>query len=394
MRALLPTIFFSLLLYCAAIAQQLPLLQQSTSFDIPLRGWHQSIDLLMPSSPIPPITVQEDIELIQLHYSDNYYKLGCTVQGFKGYFNMSNWTDNKEYGDGGVDVTGAPNPILVEGANSTSVILTSGSSAFYTIAVPADGYVTFDWGYIGGSNLFGHNFTILINGQIVDQLSNSHQKASFFSSSLQAGDQLGIAMKACNNGFEMKLSNFEFISNAIGVYKRTWKALGKHNAQGAFTQLVSVNKPEMSLVLFPEHYDDYHQPMLQQEDYHPEWTGYPVFDLDGSDITTHDQYPISAAEGNIGLKWNDEFMENEGECIIYRHWTITDYCGSNILEHTQIIKVAAGCPESAPDLKQHYLMPQKADPDITEQESIKDLQQDISFNIIGSAQQPGDFGVL
>jgi hypothetical protein len=394
MRVLLSMIFFSLLLYCSAVAQQTTLPGQHASFEIPLKGWHQSIGLLTPSSPLPPITIQEDTELSALHYSDNYYKLGCTVQGFKGYFNMSNWTNHKEYGDGGVDVTGAPNPLLVEGANSTSVILTSGSSAFYTIAIPADGYVTFDWGYIGGSNLLGHSFSILINGQVVDQIRDDHQRASFFSSSLQAGDELSLVMKAAAHGFEIKFSNFEFISNAIGVFERTWTAVGQDNARGQFTQLVSVNKPEMSLLLFPEHYDDYHQPSFPHRDYQPEWTGYPVFDLDGNHMTTDDQYPISMAADNIGVKWKDELMEYEGRCIVYRHWTITDFCGSNVLEHTQIIKITTGCPESIPGNLEPHLIPQRTRLDITEKHPVYGSPQNKAFNITSFSTPHTDAGLL
>ena len=50
-------------------------------------------------------------------YQDEYLDLGCTSNGFTGYFMTPNWQSSKIKGDGGVDVTGAPNSILVEGAN-------------------------------------------------------------------------------------------------------------------------------------------------------------------------------------------------------------------------------------------------------------------------------------
>lgn len=60
----------------------------------------------------------------------------------------------KNNGDGGVDVTGAPNSILVEGANKTSVKVSTPGRINLRIVTTAGDFVHFDWSNIGGSNLF------------------------------------------------------------------------------------------------------------------------------------------------------------------------------------------------------------------------------------------------
>ena len=315
-----------------------------------INGWHQSFSALEEIVAMPPVCTSNNRSIQTISFSDQYYKLGCTFSGFQGYFSPSRWEESYEKGDGGVDVTGAPNSVLVEGANYATVVLPPGSSASYEIAIPANGYVQFDWSYIGGSNFFNQQFEFLLNGEPVDQLSSQHRTGSFFSGVLEAGDIIKLRGAAKQEGFELRISNFEFLSNAIGVYEREWVAVSSRGEIATFTQLISIKKPEFALLMFPPDYDGYHEPVLSyQPDISPEWTGYPLFDLDGSSFTTLDQYPIGASRGSMNASWKDESIYVDGYCIIYRHWLVNDYCGGNSIAHTQIIKVEGGCPEITPN---------------------------------------------
>ena len=323
-----------------------------------LTGWHQSVSCLQEITPQPPVTNHSNITLKTLTYTDEYFRLGCTATGFQGYFSPSRWQAEHEKGDGGVDVTGAPNSVLVEGANSASVVMLAGSSAAYKIAIPATGYAKFNWSYIGGSNLLDNSFYITINDEPIDQLKETNRSGTFFSGLLQAGDYISLHGNAPNKGFKIKLSNFEFISNTIAIYEREWTALDANNEMSTFIQHVSVKKPDLSTIVFPSNYDGYHLPVLDYSpSVEPEWTGYPVFDIDGSNYTSSDQFPLEDALGTVEYKWEDEYLYEGGFCIIYRHWTISDYCGGNTVKHTQILKMAGGCPDGTPEMEERSIPP-------------------------------------
>ncbi len=313
-----------------------------------LRGEHQAVSCLKQQEVAPPVATAPGNAQASLSYQDQYFKLGCAVSGFNEYFAPSRWTVATINGDGGVDVTGAPNSILVEGANRASVIATPGSAASYRIAIPAEGYVSFDWGYVGGSNFLNQQFWIEVNGERVETMTKEHASGSFFSSLLLPGDELAFNIVSARKSFSVQLSNFEFLSNAIGIIERRWEAHTEDGLQGHFTQLVSVKKPDFTQVIFPGNCDGVDYPQLENgSSAEPVWTGYPVIDEDGSVATTHDQYPLSGDGCAFNLKWEDEMLYDEGACIIFRHWTVSDHCGDNVQKHTQVIKVRGGCPESA-----------------------------------------------
>ncbi|MCB9296738.1 MAG: hypothetical protein H6559_27015 [Lewinellaceae bacterium] len=316
-----------------------------------LDGAHQAVSCLGSQDVVPPVVYAPDNTTASLTYQDQQFKLGCAVSGFQEYFAPSRWAAVKINGDGGVDVTGAPNSILVEGANRASVIATPGSAASYRIAIPAEGYVSFDWGYIGGSNLLNRQFWVGINGERVESMAEGHTAGTFFSSLLAPGDELSFNIVSGEKGFEVQLSGFEFLSNAIGVIERHWEAATETGQQTGFTQLVSIRKPDFTQVVFPGNLDGVEYPLLEYgASIEPVWTGYPFIDEDGSVATTHDQYALSDDGCSFGVKWEDEILYDNDGCIVFRHWTVSDYCGGNVQSETQVIRMRGGCPESGTPL--------------------------------------------
>lgn len=372
------------LLGLPALAQQLP------SFE--LKGWHQRLGCLEQAVPLPPVAAPGSVPIASLLYQDEYFELGCMVSGFQGYFAPSRWDGHQLYGDCGVDVTGAPNSVLVEGANSASVeLVPNGHTASSGIVVPATGYIKFDWGYIGGSTFSELTFFhISVNGQLVEAVSDVACSNTFFSGLLRAGDRIEIHAGADGIAPEVRLSAFEFISNSMGVYERTWTATGNDGRSACFLQYVSVKKPDLGTVLFPDDFDGGQQPIL---DYAPSldpiWTGYPVFDLDGSGYTSDDQYSISDANGRVTLSWQDELAEEGGLCTLQRHWTVTDRCGGNVLRHIQIIKMAGHCP--GPDSYSDGLYPKGGNSVLSPSAgSSKDTSSVEKGELINSVQQVTD----
>ena len=358
MRAPTPVNFFLIAVLAAihpiwGISQYTAVDAASSWEEGPLRleGIHQATNCLKQEEVVPPIVYAPDNVITYLTYQDQYFRLGCAVSGFTEYFAPSRWAALKINGDGGVDVTGAPNSILVEGANRASVIATPRSAASYRIAIPAEGYVSFDWGYIGGSNLLNQQFWIEVNGVRAESMAEGHTAGSFFSNQLFSGDILSFNIVSEDKGFEIQLSNFEFFSNAIGVIERQWEAGAKNGQQGHFTQWVSVKKPDFTQVIFPGNCDGISYPLIESgASIEPEWTGYPVIDEDGSIATTHDQYPLTDDGCAFSLKWEDEVLPDNGNCIVFRHWIISDYCGDNVQDYTQVIKMRGSCPEGSSPL--------------------------------------------
>ena len=315
---------------------------------ITLDGIHQQVRCFDPVPPVPPVAITACGMAVMLSFEDQYFQLGCTVSGFEGYFALSRWAAHKIKGDYGVDVTGAPNSILVEGANTASVVVAPESVASLEIAIPANGFVSFDWRYIGGSNFPNQSFWIDVNGKRADEMHAGLESGSFFYGPLEVGDVLGLHAIAPAAGFEVQLANFEFMANAMGVIERRWKATGLAGQEAFFTQLVSLEKPNLSLVTFPGNFDGFEYPVLGWGGATaPSLTGYPVLDEDGLLSTTHDQYPLLGSKSPFALSWEDEMLYDESGnlCTIFREWTVADQCGGNIIVHTQFIKFQGACPE-------------------------------------------------
>ncbi len=310
-----------------------------------LTGTHGIVTCQDEWQAAPPVLSCQLSEFTTINYEDHYFNLSCQSQGFKGYFAWDRWDRAPRQGDGGVDVTGAPNSVLVEGANSASIVLTPGSQAALELAVPADGYVMFDWSYIGGSSFSNATFEISINNEMRQQLTPEKKANTFFSPALSTGDHLRIFAESAVQGFEIRLANFEFLSNALGVVERKWSAQEGPATVSTFTQLITVEKPAMDNLIFPPDYDGFAGPILNTpERTTPDYTGYPVLDQDGDLNTFHDQIDLGAEACSFKAAWEDEVLYEDGLCIIFRNWTVRDFCGGNMHGATQILKVNGGCP--------------------------------------------------
>ncbi|MEQ8706972.1 MAG: hypothetical protein RIC19_23770 [Phaeodactylibacter sp.] len=329
-----------------------------------LTGTHGTVTCQEEWQVPPPVLSYPPSESIAYSFEDQYFNLSCQSQGWQGYFAWSNWTSAARHGDGGVDVTGAPNSVLVEGANSASILLTPGSQAAYELAIPADGFVRFDWSYVGGSSLSKHTFIVSINNEAVQALRPGQPSNTFFSSFLNTGDTLKLWAQAGHQGFEIRLSSFEFLSNALGVVERSWTAMDSESPISTFTQLIAIEKPAMDNILFPESYDGLEAPLLEHPARSgPDYTGFPVIDTDGDRLTTHDQIDLGEESCSFLATWDDETLFENGLCIIYRKWTVRDLCGQNAYQATQTLKVAGGCPTWGNPIPHLYQISDFPEPD-------------------------------
>ena len=176
-------------------------------------------------------------------------------------------------------------PILHE-----SKVPTTGIQRFQ-IAIPAEGFISFDWRNIGGSNLFG----IQVNDEDIQW---TEQDANFFSNPLVAGDLLNLYIPS-GQRIEENVSNFQFLTNAMGVLVREWTATDQAGSQDHFTQLVSLDKTSLAQVFFPSST----RTTLQAAKASPKLTGFPVIDLDGNLGTTNDQYLLEEKDDVFDLSW-------------------------------------------------------------------------------------------
>ena len=296
-------------------------------------------------APKPVQSAYPPSESTSFAYEDQYYNLSCQSQGWQGYFAWSNWANPSRNGDGGVDVTGAPNSVLVEGANSASITLTPGSQAAYELAIPADGFVRFDWSYVGGSSFSQPTFEVSINNETVQALRPGQFSNTFNSSFINTGDTLTLRAEAGQEGVQLRLSNFEFLSNAVGVIERSWTATKQDQPVQTFKQLIAVEKPEINNVLFPESHDGWEAPIIDNPAASgPAFTGFPVIDADGDPSTTDDQINLGKETCSFLATWDDETLFDNGYCMIYRKWKVRDLCGQNTYYATQTITVSGGCP--------------------------------------------------
>lgn len=284
-----------------------------------------------------PVFKSECSELVTLDKEEEYIDFNCNTSGFNGYFQLSRWQIQTIYGDGGVDVTGAPNVTLVEGANKALVKTAAGSTTTLKIVIPANGIATFDWSNFGGSKFF---YSILLNGKSYPINKNNLNKGSFRTPILRIGDLLEIQMEASAQTDEVEISNFNFYSNAIGLLQRHWKAIDSNNKEFLKTQLIAIEKANITDVIFPADRDNFEAPALDlATDYSPATTGYPVIDKDGDLNSTHDQYLLKNEDCTFKVEWIDEWSNEEQTLLLNRRWIIEDLCSDNRMEETKIIKL-------------------------------------------------------
>lgn len=350
----LPARILTLVVICAVLTSLFPYRAYShndiavaNNCTFQVNPQHQTLYCLEKYTPenIPQPIVYSSCGPIQtLTHEDNYLDLGCTSNGFTGYFMTPNWQSFKIKGDGGVDVTGAPNSILVEGANNALVSVDAESTVQHSIVVPAEGYLSFDWSYIGGSNLFSHAFSLIINDQTVPLASPYTKSGHYFSELLEPGDQVGFKLNniAGKDQLAFKIEDFQFLTNAIGVTRRNWTAEDTQGNSAQFIQIITFERATLSDVIFPGDLDGLQNPALNNSSSNlPTRTGYPVIDKDGNPNTTTDQYRLNENDCAFEVKWIDSEQQDGAYQLIQRQWIITDWCSGSIMEETQIIKIAS-----------------------------------------------------
>ncbi len=282
-------------------------------------------DLPMPNvySPCGPIA--------SLDFTDEVFELGCHVNGFEGWFKKDNWIQSKIKGDGGVDVTGAPNALLVEGANKALVEVIPGSTTALTVVVPADGFITFDWSIVGGSNL---SLTVRAGESVMIP------DRYFVSQSLKAGDTFSLLFQSTFEDLagRIELTNFQFLSDATTVIKRVWTAVDQrgHTAEGI--QFLNIKGIDAEQILMPMDVE-ISDKAYREEIPSPELTGFPVFDNDADWNTPDDQVNLQDKSCSLKISWTDQVDRLNEFTVIYRKWTIEQGCGRNIITYTQEIKL-------------------------------------------------------
>ncbi|HFA47951.1 MAG TPA: hypothetical protein ENJ95_02910 [Bacteroidetes bacterium] len=281
---------------------------------------------------------------ITVTHRDTTLDFGCGYTGFAGYFDPSNWNIClPNNGDGGVDVTGAPNSILVEGAGNSPQGAYLRYVTRFKIVVPTEGFVSFDWSSFGGSSFNSEGFYLTINNWCVQITNDTVQGGSYTTGLLQPGDILSFE-QASDGGpdfISSLVSNFHFHTLAWRVINREWSATDESGNTRHYTQVITQNRAQLSQVVFPPDRDGTASPMLScgaMADL--SLTGQPYIDEDGDPGTTNDQYTLDNGECAFNLGFTDqEIATCEGSSLVLRKWSVVDECTSQVLEHTQIIKL-------------------------------------------------------
>ncbi|MBK7869748.1 MAG: hypothetical protein IPJ74_03215 [Saprospiraceae bacterium] len=154
---------------------------------------------------------------------------------------------------------------------------------------------------------------------------------------LQAGDVFTIQMEnTSKNHLDVQLSGFQFITNATRVVERHWTVIDNKGNTAQTTQFIAVETLPIDQVIFPENLDGEAAPLLKtNESKEPSYTGFPVFDADGNNLTMHDQFPVPDCA--FSVEWKDELQTDEFGYALLRRWSVADANG-NIREHTQVIR--------------------------------------------------------
>lgn len=290
-----------------------------------------------------PIVSDNCSSNIIVSHQDSIIDFGCGYTGFAGYFDPSNWDECLiNNGDGGVDVTGAPDSILVEGASNSDP---SGPKYItkYKIVIPTEGYISFDWSSFGGSSFDNEGFYLTINNWCIQLTTDSIQSGSYTTGLLYPGDILSFEQMSEGDADAIHtfVSNFHFHTLAWRVVHRTWSATDEYGNTRFYTQTVTQNRAQLSEVIFPPDHDGVAAPILSCGDLaDPGMTGQPFIDEDNDLNTTSDQYLLDDGECAFSVTFSDQNIATcEGSELVLRKWVIIDDCSFDTLEHTQIIQI-------------------------------------------------------
>lgn len=140
-------------------------------------------------------------------------------EGFQGDFDPANWTFFTET-DGSVDTSGAPDFIELNGGDADADDGDFSTKTDFTIVIPEDGRVAFDWDYFTEDGPFYDRAGFLINGvfvELTDRNGGTSQSGSA-SFDVKAGDVIGFRIDStddcCGRGSFTMIYNFLFFTPA------------------------------------------------------------------------------------------------------------------------------------------------------------------------------------
>lgn len=303
-----------------------------------------------------PGAVDNCTSVAYILHEDEEIDFACGETGFTGYFAPENWNTCTigSDGDGGVDVTGAPNSISVEGAENSPVSDNCPYVTKFKIELPAEGYISFDWSSIGGSD-FAHESAFFTVGDTCVQLTlDGVTSGSYTSWLIEPGTW--ISFEVTSNGDANNLTaffeNFHFYTPAIKVIHRNWTAYDEYFNEGYCTQVITIERTYLEEVQFPPNRDGVAALLLECGEVtsptftEPSAVGMPFLDADGDLSTTDDQSQFSANnECRIDVYHNDVvFPECDGNYTIARTWTVYNQCTEETIDSVQVIRVADTMP--------------------------------------------------
>lgn len=269
-----------------------------------------------PLSSLPLATTETELRTPAFTRTTTYYDLGCKHQGWEGYFAPRRWYKTAAFGDGGVDVTEAPNATVAEGVTQARLDVQTGSSATYTwrITVPADGYLYFRLEKIGSflSPRISSTDTALqiLHNDVISDF-QPLPDGGYYSPHLKAGETFGIRFNGRRSRFQW--SELTFYSNCVGVLvtsslsKKKWvsddvKPIPRANIDQVF---FVANDPE-------------------------EW---PTVDQDGDLFTLDDQMRMrpstESGPGPFNLRYTDYAELFDGQYWQVREFSIEEPCSGN-----------------------------------------------------------------
>ena len=268
-----------------------------------------------------PLALKAISETTALLLQDKRYDLGCNANDFVGYFDPSRWMDSSIKSAGGVDVTGAPGQLLVEGTNNYPVVVADRRAPRFTVKMPSSGYVSFNWNDLGGSLSNPTALAVFVNAR---QIAAENGKVSVF---MRAGDELHLQINPTASK-SIIVQEFSFLSDLAYLITREWVNEAR---QVVASQYISVEKPNLGDIRFPRN-------TQVSKSVQPEYTGYPVLDADGNAKTTEDQMVLAGTFNGMQVTFEDKIDAEQHR--ILRTWTINDTCGANVISHVQELRIA------------------------------------------------------
>lgn len=296
------------LLFITVILPNGNLLAKSKSLNVQYAQWPWSLAV----AGVP--AVQEIKYTCTAGFEEQDFDLGCLVSGFSGYFHPSRWRTCSVSGDGGVDVTGAPQPkLLVEGIRGDLIEVANAACRDFSILIPADGYVSFKWENVGSSLLHPSTATSFlafsINGT-PQQLNRT--RPAHTSTFLRKGDRISFRLLG-DNPVSLIIRDFAFLNNTA-------------------VSLAEVVIPN-SLELYLEDFSQLER--LAQ----PELIGQPYVDTDGDLETLDDRIYLLDQPTALSAHWEDHITYDEqGTTLIIREWSIYDPCTGNEMQKQQQLR--------------------------------------------------------